>query len=296
MLATLAACANAAASVLQRKANRDQSSADNLSWRLIGDLLHQPVWFAGIVAVTAGFLLQATALGHGQLAVVEPILVAELPFTLILGSRVFRVRLGLREWSSAVTMTLALAGMLYLLSPTAGHQLRVGWLGWVLGTGATLGGVAALVAAASRQEGPRRAALLGLATGTTFGLTAAFMKGMTNTFSHGLGALFSTWDVYAMIATGALGMFLLQSAMNAGRLLAAQPGITLADPIVAMLWGTLAFGEHTRAGVYLGLAVLAGLVMAASVVALSHSPLLQDRPAPARAERQGAGAAAPGGT
>jgi hypothetical protein len=73
-------------------------------------------------------------------------------------------------------------------------------------------------------------------------------------------------------------MFLLQSAMNAGRLLAAQPGITLADPVVAIAWGTTVFGERIRGGFWLVLAVVAGLVIAGAVVVLSRSSLLGDDP------------------
>ena len=67
VLAVLAACANATSSVLQRKANRQVPKRENLSLRLLWSLAHKPVWFGGILAVTAGFLLQATALGNGQL-------------------------------------------------------------------------------------------------------------------------------------------------------------------------------------------------------------------------------------
>lgn len=58
----------------------------NLSLRLIWSLFREPVWFGGILALIAGFLLQATALSGGELAVVEPVLVLELPATLILAS------------------------------------------------------------------------------------------------------------------------------------------------------------------------------------------------------------------
>jgi drug/metabolite transporter (DMT)-like permease len=102
-LAVLAACANATSSVLQRKANRRAPRRENMSLRLIWSLAHEPVWFGGILAVTGGFLLQAAALGGGQLSVVEPILVLELPATLILASRVFGSRMhagsGARPWS-----------------------------------------------------------------------------------------------------------------------------------------------------------------------------------------------------
>jgi len=73
LLAVLAAFGNATSSVLQRKANREVPRNQNLSWRLIWSLVHQPVWFGGILAICVGFLLQATALGFGQLATVEPV-------------------------------------------------------------------------------------------------------------------------------------------------------------------------------------------------------------------------------
>lgn len=284
-LAVLAACANATSSVLQRKANREVPRKQNLSWKLIRSLLHEPVWFGGILAIIAGFLLQATALGSGQLAVVEPILVLELPGTLILGSRVFHSHLGWREWVPAVVMTAGLAGLLYCLSPSPGHSAGVRWYAWVIGIGINLAVVGVLVMWARRTpsgaEGDgsgghsaRRAALLGVAAGAGFGLTAALMKGMTETFAGGFGKLFTSWQLYAMIAAGVGGIFLVQSAMNAGRLLAAQPGLTLSDPVVSILWGVLVFDEQVRGGLYIVLGSASGLVMAAAVVFLARSPLL----------------------
>ena len=113
--------------------------------------------------------------------------------------------------------------------------------------------------------------------GSAFGLTAALMKGMTTHFSDGFGALFTSWQLYAMVATGVLGIFLVQSALNAGRLIAAQPGLTLSDPIVSILWGVLAFHEKVRGGsVSLMFAALSTVLLAAAVVALARSPLLAD--------------------
>ena len=41
---------------------------------------------------------------------------------------------------------------------------------------------------------------------------------------------------------------LLENAYHAGPLAAAQPGITLADPLVATTWGGFVFGEHVPTG------------------------------------------------
>ncbi len=291
LLALLAACANAASSVLQRKANRDAPRADNLSWKLIRDLLRKPVWFGGILALTAGFLLQATALGTGGLATVEPVLVLELPLTLLLASRAFRVPLGWRELGPAAAMAAGLAGLLYALSPSSGRTSGLGWYVWVTGIGASLALVAALVAWARRDlarwrrgqagSGSGEAAVLGVAAGSAFGLTAALMKGMTQTMAGGFAGLFTSWPLYAMIATGMAGMFLAQSALNAGRLVAAQPGLSLSDPIISILWGVLAFGERVRGGLFILLDVVSLGAMAAGVLLLARSPLL-DEHSPAR--------------
>ena len=300
LLAVLAACANATSSVLQRKANRKIPQNQSLSLRLIASLVHQPVWFGGVLAVFVGFLLQATALGNGQLSVVEPILVLELPATLILASRVFGSRMHAREWGAAVAMTVALAGLLFFLSPSAGRPTGVRWYAWGIAIGVNLIFVAAMVAwgrhgPAGRCRGrgrkgekssARQAAVLGVAAGSAFGLTAALMKGMTNTFSQGIGTLFTSWQLYGMIAAGALGMFLLQSAMNAGRLIAAQPGLTLSDPIVSVLWGVLVFHEHVRGGWFIVLAVISGLLLAGAVVVLARSPLLSGESARTEEDQQ----------
>ncbi|MGI8761098.1 MAG: DMT family transporter, partial [Jatrophihabitantaceae bacterium] len=122
--------------------------------------------------------------------------------------------------------------------------------------------------------GPPPAALLGTASGASFGLTAALMKAMTETFAHGFLTIFTTWQTYAMVAAGGLAMFLLQSALNAGRLIAAQPGITTADPVVSILWGVLGFGETVRGGVFLLLAAVSAAVIGWGVFLLARSPLI----------------------
>ncbi|HEX9041545.1 MAG TPA: hypothetical protein VF838_11020 [Trebonia sp.] len=43
-------------------------------------------------------------------------------------------------------------------------------------------------------------------------------------------------------------MFLTQAALNAGQLIAAQPGLTRSDPLISVLWGVLAFHEQVREG------------------------------------------------
>ncbi|HKN97112.1 MAG TPA: DMT family transporter [Pseudonocardiaceae bacterium] len=283
-LAVLAACANAVSSVLQRKANRSQPRQRTLNWRLLAGLLRRPVWLGGLLAVIAGFGLQAAALAFGELAAVQPVLVLELPATLALSSLVFRSRLRGREWGCALAMTVSVAVLLYLLAPSGGPVRRLPWHEWVLGLGVTVAVVLGLVGWArrglARQPGSRPAALLGVAAGMLFGLTAALMKGTTAAFGRGVAAVVTGWQFYGMIAAGATAMFLVQMAMNTGRLIATQPGLTLADPIVALLWGVFGFHERVRGGGLVVPEIACAAVLAASVLVLARSPVLSaaDRP------------------
>jgi drug/metabolite transporter (DMT)-like permease len=267
--------------VLQRKANRDLPAEHSLRLRLIKDLLHRPVWFAGVAGVVAGFLLQAAALGVGELSVVEPILVLELPLTLLLASRVFRSRLHGREWTAALGMTVGLAAVLYFLAPEPGDSRGVPWQVWTIGIGANLAVVAAAVEWGRRRRGRTgpegndlRAAAFAVAAGCQFGLTAALIKAMADRYPGGIAAVLTGWPLYAMVASGLLAMFLLQSAVHAGSLIAAQPGLTLCDPVVSILWGVLAFGEQVSRGLPLLLAAGGGVLTGASVLVLARSPLL----------------------
>lgn len=277
VLALVAACANAISNVIQRAANRDEADVKTLSLRLVKDLLHRPLWFAGIGAVTVSFVLQASALHFGPLARVEPLLVVELPLTFI-GAAVFLdAQLGKLEWSAALLMTVGLGALVYFLQ-TSGHGGRASIATWAIGLAISEGTVAALVIGGRQAAGDSRAALYGGATGIQFGTTAALMNGAVHHISHGVVSLLESWQAYGMVLTGLFAMFLVQNAMQSGKIVAAQPGITLLDPFVAILWGVFAFHEDTtRSMTYLVLATVGGIAMIAGALLLSRSRVLQLR-------------------
>jgi drug/metabolite transporter (DMT)-like permease len=78
-----------------------------------------------------------------------------------------------------------------------------------------------------------------------------------------------------VVAAGCLGFFLTQSALNAGRLVAAQPGISLMDPIISVLWGVLVFGEQVRSGIFILPELLCAALIVVASVALARSPMLE---------------------
>lgn len=272
--AVLTALANAASNVLNRKATRDEPAAFEFRLRLIADLLRRRTYLAAVAMMLLSFGLGAAALGTGQLAAVEPIIALELPITVIGESWLLGSRLRPRGWAAIAVMTVGLVALLVSLDPRPGRAQEVTAAAWILGSAANGGAVAALLVAGWKSRSPaRRAALLGVGCGLAYGLASAYTKGMTQQFtSGGIAGVITSWQLYAAAAAGAVATWLLQNAYHAGRLAAAQPGITLADPVVAMVWGVLAFGEQVRRGMFLIPAVLAVLAVFAAVVVLARSP------------------------
>lgn len=290
LLGFLAAVANAGANVLQRAANRDEPSELEFSPQLIARLVRKPIWLAGIGMMTSSFLLQAAGLGFGTLAAVEPLLVLELPLTLVASAIWLGGSLGRREWLAVAGMTAGTVALIAFLGPHGGSS-QIAASVWLVAIIATVALAATVFVIARRNHDPgRRATLLGVCTGTADGLAASLMKGMTQHFAHGgiLGVL-TAWQLYGTIVAGVTAVWLRQNADNAGQLVAAQPGMTLADPYVSIIWGAAVFQESFRGGFWIVLALLAGAVMSVSAVALARAPDLHgEQAAQEKGHRTGA--------
>ncbi|MDQ3988377.1 MAG: hypothetical protein M3291_04120 [Actinomycetota bacterium] len=96
--------------------------------------------------------------------------------------------------------------------------------------------ITGLVLLGRRRDGAAKAALFGVATGATSGLIAVLTNAVLTAADGGIGGVFTTWWTSLLILTVPVGFFLLQGALQAGRLVASQPGIPLANPLVAAVW------------------------------------------------------------
>jgi drug/metabolite transporter (DMT)-like permease len=274
LLAVAAATMNAAASVLQRKADRDEPAHMAFSFRMFFDLIRRPAWIAGIGAVLVGFVLQAVALAVSAISVVQPLLISELPLTLLLASLVFHRPIAARDWRAVAAMAVGLAVFSFCLEPTGGHPLGTPLWAWIVGLAACLALMGGLVVAGRRTKNGRRAALFGLATGVGFGTTAVLVAAAGAAADQGLGTMLHTWQTYAIVVIGPLSFFLLQNTLQAGTLVASQPGMTLSNPLLAMAWGFTLFGEHARGGGWVAGEVAGAALIALGTLSLVRSPVL----------------------
>jgi drug/metabolite transporter (DMT)-like permease len=284
LCAALASMGNALANVMQRKSSLEQPADTPFGPRLLWNLIRNPTWLLGFTGLVGSFVLQAVALGLGPLSVVETIITLEVPLTLLVASRAFKVGLGRTEWTGILIMTAGMIAVVAILSPKQGSEAHVSDLIYAAAGGGTAATIVALLVVSRRGGTMWRTACLGAAAGTSFGLTATFLKEtIAQGAAHGLLGVVTTWQTYIAMCFGILGLVLVQWALHVGPLLAAQPGFTLMDPMVAILWGVLVFNETTRSGLWLVGATAGAIAVGVGVTVLAHSPLLVHTDAPAKA-------------
>jgi drug/metabolite transporter (DMT)-like permease len=216
----------------------------------------------------SGFGLEAAALTVGRIAIVEPVMIAELPLTIV-GARLF---LGRRltpwTWVAMIGLAAAVAVFVGALAPDGGHPGDVPLVAWLVAGGLSVGVAVVCTVLAVLWPGAR-AALLGVATGTAFALMSALVSAVGALYGRGgVDLLLTSWQTYAALVVGPASFFLLQNALQAGSLVASQPGFTLVNPLASVLWGVLVFEETVRSGIWLAVAGVAAAGVVVATVAL----------------------------
>lgn len=278
LLAALAAFTNAVTSVLQRIGVESAPQSSAMKASLIGHAVKQKIWLIGFALMLVQFGLQATALKHGQLSTVQPVLTTELLFLLLILAAWFRYRLGAREWIGAVTVVAGLGGF-FLAAHPHGGQVLPSTAQWVVASVVLCAAIAGCILAGLR--GPRwwRAAAFGAATAVTAAFGAALTKAITGYLDHGWSAVFTHFQPYMLAVTGLGTVFLLQNALHAGPITASRTTLVTLNPLVSIVLGITLFGDVLRGGVgWIVLEVGALAVLVVGVVFLTRSPLVAGSP------------------
>jgi drug/metabolite transporter (DMT)-like permease len=281
--ALAAALANAVHLMTQHAASVGVSGKHR-GWDLIRFLMRQPLWLLGWVAAAGGFVFQAFALHNGQLSIVQPLLVTELVFALLLRRFWIHQHIAKMAWTAALVTCAALAVFLTAAEPHGG-VVQPDAVEWVSAL-AVFGGLVAVLGVTAGWGSPvRRATLYATAASITWALMAAFIKATTDVLAtSGLWATLAHWPLYALVASGVIGSVLQQAALQTGPLSVSQPLIVVVDPAVAIVLSVWIFEERFTVSVIQKIvAAVAFCIMAVGVTVLSLSaPADLDRSVPAR--------------
>lgn len=253
-----------------------------LSPKIFVDLARQPLWLVAIAANIVGFGLQVVALSFGSLAIVQPLLVFDLVFAVVI-ARQLRQRShtpgpggrggDLVLFGGAAAVSVGVAGFLAIGQPSGGvtHASLSALPPLAIALVVILGGC--LIVASKKQN--LRPLALALGCGLCYGVAAFTIKLVTAEVGHGPAVLFGDWPIYILLITGPLGFLLNQNAFQEGTFLApVQAIITAADPVVSILLGIvwLKVAVRSTPAAIVGEVVALLVMVGGIVISAEHAP------------------------
>ena len=238
---------------------------------LFGRLLRDRRWWTGTLVAGAGFGLQAAALGLGSVVLVQALLVTSLLFALVINAKVNHRRITRWQGIWAALLAAAVAVVVTVGNPQAGNP-RGSFRTWVV-VAVVMGTALILCAIGARVfSGSVRALLLGLMSGSLWGLFSVLTKGVMDQLGRGIPTLLRMPELYVWAVLAIAATALEQSAFRAGPLTASLPAVTISEPIVGSVLGVTVLGETLQTN-NVGLVAIGGsvAVMVAATLALAHS-------------------------
>lgn len=289
VMALVAAFFFALAATLQQKGALGMGEVSLGSPSSFVTLAKQKFWLLGTLALLVGYVFQAIALDNGRLAVVQPLLVTTIVFALPLGYFLTSQEVNRREILGAAVVVLGLAVFTVVGDAAEGNDNAPAreWAVAVLVFGA-ISGVLLLLG----RHGPasRKAALYGACAGVLYGLSASLCKPTVEILSDGgVSAMLESWEFYAFAGAGILAFLVQQVSLATGQLAPAVATVSVCNPLVSIVIGTLLLDERLAEPNWHKLVAYAGLGAAlagAIVISLATEGEKEQRgvvPAPAPA-------------
>lgn len=236
--------------------------------RLMLALLANPVWTLGATINFAGFLLQAVALHHGSVSLVQPLMPTQLLFALLFAALRARHWPTVRDWASSLAICAAI--VLVLTAEHAHQGSPVAQAARVVTVGACAAlAIALLLLVAHSRKPAIAAALTATAAGVCFATTALFLKLVADRVAaEGVTSLPGHPAFWAMLATTTVGTVLTQAALAAGPLPWAVAAMAVTNPVVGYASACVAFSADPPAP---AISALSAALLIAGVIGLATS-------------------------
>jgi drug/metabolite transporter (DMT)-like permease len=271
LLAIAAALMIGIGDVLQQRSAQQVTDKPVGTFELFGRLLRDRRWWAGSLVAGAGFVLQAAALGLGSVVLVQALLTTSLLFAMVINAKVNHRRITRSQGIWAVLLTAAVTVVVTVGNPQEGNP-RGSPQAWAIVAAVMGSGLILCLIGARNSSSSVKALLLGLLSGSLWGLFSVLTKGVVDQLDHGIPALLRMPEVYVWVVVAIAATAWEQSAFRAGPLTASLPAVTVSEPVVGSILGIAVLGEtlntNTLGWVAVGVSVA---VMAVATVALAHS-------------------------
>ncbi|MGV1035151.1 MAG: DMT family transporter [Microbacteriaceae bacterium] len=259
------------------EANTQSAQGRGLSVKQLALLLARPSWVAGTAMLGLAILLQLASLYFSPIIVVQPLGAIALVITAIVNSRVNKVKM---NRGTVIAITMSVAGVFMFVGvaaftttnmPIDDLQLII-----ILIALAVLLLVLAVLFFALRHR--MHLLFYVIAAGVLYGFVATLAKVVLGRLQQGDFEWLTLLCLIGLIAAVLLGAYFVQNANSAGPPDMVVAGLTVIDPLVAVLIGIVVLGEAAYAPLWADIVfVLTGALAVWGVFLLArHHPELND--------------------
>ncbi|WP_350346786.1 DMT family transporter [Agromyces sp. G08B096] len=257
--------------VVKVEARTVDSLGKGLNGRQLALLLARPSWVLGTLMLGLAIVFQLSSLYFAPIIVVQPLGAIALVITAIVNSRVANVRLN-RKTISAIAMCVGgvflfvgVAAFTAVDKPVTDAQLITILV--ILAAVLVAAGVAFVLFRRSI-----RAIFYVILAGVLYGFVATLAKVVLGRIEQGEFEWLTLLCVIGLLAATALGAYFVQNAHASGPPDLVIAGLTVVDPIVAVVIGIVVLGEASQAPWWaIGVFVLAGVIAVWGVFQLARN-------------------------
>lgn len=246
------------------------SAGSGLSLRHILSMLRRPSWVVGTLLLGLAVVFQIGSLSLSPLIVVQPIGVVALVITAVMNSRISGLKLGKRATGALAMCVGGIVAFVTVAAFTAADRtVTDAKLIAILITFGVILLCAVFLYLLLRHRGVALVYIVG--AGVLYGFVATFAKAVIGRLQQGEFEWLTWACVIALVIGALLGMVFLQNAYSSGPPDLVVAGLTVIDPLVAVLIGIIVLGEAAYSPLWaICIYVLAGAVAVIGVIGLAR--------------------------
>ncbi|MFE5671499.1 DMT family transporter [Agromyces sp. NPDC056523] len=232
--------------VVKVEAQTVDTLGKGLNGRQLALLLARPSWVLGTLMLGLAIVFQLASLYFAPIIVVQPLGALALVITSILNSRINHVQLNSKSITAivmcvgGVLLFVGVAAFTAVDRPVTARQLII-----ILVILAVVLAAAAVTFALFRRR--IRAIFYVLMAGVLYGFVATLAKVVLGRIQQGDFEWLTLTCVLALLLATALGAYFVQNAYASGPPDLVIAGLTVVDPMVAVLIGIIVLGEASQA-------------------------------------------------
>lgn len=244
-----------------------------LSGTQLMNLLRRPSWVAGTVMLGLAIVCQLAALSFAPLILVQPIGAVSLVITTLLNARISGHKPTRSSWTAialcvgGILVFVTIAALYATEEPVSDRQL-ITILLILLVIVVVMTGLWLWL----RQR--TKALFYIVAAGIVYGFVATLAKVVISRIQSGDFEWLTVLCVVALLAGTGIGAYFVQTAYASGPPDLVIAGLTVIDPIVAIVIGIAVLGEASKApfGAFVGFFIAGGLAVTGVFLLARHHP------------------------